>query len=249
MIPLSDSKWLYIPDFIVQRGEDGAPHLRDAGARVVKTAKRLIKTSDPINIMPPVESFLHVYICLWLKWWTPPPPCFFVLFLSCRPPVGLTVGYVGASHIPDYKEDTHAEMLMAGGRAENGKGAEIVISDMTDLIKIIEFFAGEKTAGKSAPFEFPSVSALRPPRPPPVALASTHPLPSPPPTRSYISPACVCPAATLGGEVIDRRDCKYGNVTDRRKAESKDKYDIVIVACVRLKAFTPKQTNNRKSAA
>lgn len=68
------------------------------------------------------------------------------------------MGYVGASHIPDFKMDTHAEMLMAGGRAENGKGAEIVISDMTDLPKIIDFFAGEKTAGKSAPFEFPPVS-------------------------------------------------------------------------------------------
>lgn len=68
------------------------------------------------------------------------------------------MGYVGASHIPEFKKDTHAEMLMAGGRAENGKGAEIVISDMTDLLKVIEFFAGEKTAGKSAPFEFPAVS-------------------------------------------------------------------------------------------
>eukprot|EP00904_Undaria_pinnatifida_P009541 jgi/Undpi1/5717/HiC_scaffold_2.g00991.m1 len=70
--------------------------------------------------------------------------------------VGLTVGYVGASHIPEYKKDTHAEMLMAGGRAENGKGAEIVISDMKDLLKIIDFFAGEKTAGKTAPFDFPT---------------------------------------------------------------------------------------------
>lgn len=70
------------------------------------------------------------------------------------------MGYVGATHIPDFKMDTHAEMLMAGGRADNGKGAEIVISDMTDLLKIIDFFAGEKTAGKSAPFEFPPVTAL-----------------------------------------------------------------------------------------
>lgn len=68
------------------------------------------------------------------------------------------MGYVGASHIPEFKKDTHAEMLMAGGRAENGKGAEIVLSDMTDLLKVIEFFAGEKTAGKSAPFDFPVVS-------------------------------------------------------------------------------------------
>lgn len=71
------------------------------------------------------------------------------------------MGYVGASHIPDYKKDTHAEMLMAGGRAENGKGAEIVISDMTDLLKIIDFFAGAKTDGKSAPFDFPMVRECR----------------------------------------------------------------------------------------
>ncbi|CAM9827447.1 unnamed protein product [Ectocarpus sp. 6 AP-2014] len=79
--------------------------------------------------------------------------------------VGLTVGYVGASHIPDYKKDTHAEMLMSGGRAENGKGAEIVISDMTDLPKVIEFFAGEKIAGKSAPFDFSEelISSLKQP--------------------------------------------------------------------------------------
>lgn len=70
---------------------------------------------------------------------------------------GLIVGYVGASHIPDYKKDTHAEMLMSGAKSENGKGAEIVISHMTDLLKVIEVFAGEKTAGKSAPFDFPEV--------------------------------------------------------------------------------------------
>lgn len=85
------------------------------------------------------------------------------LSICPRPPPspspGLTVGYVGASHIPDYKKDTHAEMLMSGSRAENGKGAEIVISDMSDLLKVIEFFAGEKTAGKSAPFDWPTVSA------------------------------------------------------------------------------------------
>ena len=71
---------------------------------------------------------------------------------------GLIVGYVGASHIKDDKMDEHAKMLMSGGKSKNGKGAEIVISDMTDLLKIIEFFAGEKIDGKSAPFDFPSVS-------------------------------------------------------------------------------------------
>lgn len=73
---------------------------------------------------------------------------------------GLIVGYVGASHIPDFKKDTHAEMLMSGAKSENGKGAEIVISHMSDLLKVVEFFAGEKTAGKSAPFDFPEVCVL-----------------------------------------------------------------------------------------
>lgn len=74
---------------------------------------------------------------------------------------GLIVGYVGASHIPDYKKDTHAEMLMSGKKAENGKGAEIVISKMADLPKIIDFFAGERMEDKSAPFEFPEVRKPR----------------------------------------------------------------------------------------
>lgn len=79
--------------------------------------------------------------------------------------VGMTVGYVGASHIREDKKNAHAEMLMSGAKSENGKGAEIVISDMTDLPKIIDFFAGEKTAGKSAPFDFPAelVASLKKP--------------------------------------------------------------------------------------
>lgn len=71
------------------------------------------------------------------------------------------MGYVGGSHIPDFKKDTHAEMLMSGDRAKNGKGAEIVISDMSDLPKVIDFFGGQKTDGKSTPFDFPEVSRRR----------------------------------------------------------------------------------------
>lgn len=71
------------------------------------------------------------------------------------------MGYVGASHIPDFKKDTHAEMLMSGKKADNGKGAEIVISKMADLPKIIDFFAGERMEDKSAPFDFPEVRKPR----------------------------------------------------------------------------------------
>lgn len=76
--------------------------------------------------------------------------------MMCGNP-GLIVGYVGASHIKDDRKDAHAKMLMSGEKSKNGKGAEIVISDMKDLLKIIELFAGERMAGKSAPFVFPKV--------------------------------------------------------------------------------------------
>mmetsp|Transcript_39320 Transcript_39320/g.85529 ORF Transcript_39320/g.85529 Transcript_39320/m.85529 type:complete len:347 (-) Transcript_39320:192-1232(-) len=69
--------------------------------------------------------------------------------------VGLIVGYVGASHIADEVADSHARMLMAGTRADNGQGAQIVISDMTELPKLVAFFAMERAQGRSAPFTFP----------------------------------------------------------------------------------------------
>lgn len=63
--------------------------------------------------------------------------------------IGLIVGYVGASHIPAEKRSDHAKMLMAGGRAENGRGADVVIHDMRDLPAMVQHFAALQSAGRS----------------------------------------------------------------------------------------------------
>ncbi|CAM9656643.1 unnamed protein product [Phaeothamnion confervicola] len=56
--------------------------------------------------------------------------------------IGFIVGYVGASHIPADSIDGHAKSLMAGTRADDGRGAEIVIESMDDLPPLVERFAG-----------------------------------------------------------------------------------------------------------
>jgi beta-phosphoglucomutase-like phosphatase (HAD superfamily) len=78
---------------------------------------------------------------------------------------GLIVGYVGASHVPPPKQDSHAKMLMSGDRSKSGVGADIVISDMTDLIKLVKFFKEQRAAGASRPFNFPEdlISSLKQP--------------------------------------------------------------------------------------
>jgi HAD superfamily hydrolase (TIGR01509 family) len=65
--------------------------------------------------------------------------------------VGLIVGYVGASHISHDKADSHAQMLMSGSRSLDGRGAEIVISDMKDLLKIVDAFADQDRMSFSFP--------------------------------------------------------------------------------------------------
>merc|ERR1712087_970835 len=55
--------------------------------------------------------------------------------------MGLIVGYVGAGHIAPELREAHAHMLMAGEKAKNKRGADIVISDMHDLPKIVDAFA------------------------------------------------------------------------------------------------------------
>lgn len=69
--------------------------------------------------------------------------------------VGFIVGYVGGTHVADELKESHARMLMRGERATSGRGAEIVISDMKDLSTLVAFFAMQRKAGKSAPFDFP----------------------------------------------------------------------------------------------
>ena len=54
--------------------------------------------------------------------------------------VGLIVGYVGATHIPPESKDSHAAMLLAGAKAKNGRGAEVVIADFSDLLPIVLHF-------------------------------------------------------------------------------------------------------------
>mmetsp|Transcript_25431 Transcript_25431/g.33204 ORF Transcript_25431/g.33204 Transcript_25431/m.33204 type:complete len:377 (+) Transcript_25431:107-1237(+) len=76
--------------------------------------------------------------------------------------IGLIVGYVGSSHIPPEKKDSHSEELMAGTRAENGRGAELVIMDFTDLISIVQEFQKSKDLGESAQQLNERLLALRP---------------------------------------------------------------------------------------
>jgi len=54
--------------------------------------------------------------------------------------IGLIVGYVGASHIPMENKESHAELLLEGSKSKDGRGAELVISDMRDLPAIVEAF-------------------------------------------------------------------------------------------------------------
>ena len=48
-------------------------------------------------------------------------------------------------------EDGHAGTLMAGGRSEDGRGADIVIRDMKDLVRLTHFFKTEVLTGDNPP--------------------------------------------------------------------------------------------------
>jgi hypothetical protein len=54
--------------------------------------------------------------------------------------VGVIVGYVGGSHVALDAKDAHAATLMSGVKADDGRGADIVISDFTDLLPLVEYF-------------------------------------------------------------------------------------------------------------
>jgi beta-phosphoglucomutase-like phosphatase (HAD superfamily) len=62
--------------------------------------------------------------------------------------IGLIVGYVGAGHIAPKLQESHAHMLMAGEKAHNKRGADIVISHMHDLPKIVDQFAKLQAANR-----------------------------------------------------------------------------------------------------
>ena len=54
--------------------------------------------------------------------------------------IGLIVGYVGGSHIPYDRREEQAKALMKGGKSIDRRGADIVITDMTDLPTVANFF-------------------------------------------------------------------------------------------------------------
>eukprot|EP00611_Tribonema_gayanum_P022711 TRINITY_DN4618_c0_g1_i2.p1 TRINITY_DN4618_c0_g1~~TRINITY_DN4618_c0_g1_i2.p1 ORF type:complete len:290 (-),score=58.57 TRINITY_DN4618_c0_g1_i2:458-1327(-) len=63
--------------------------------------------------------------------------------------IGLIVGYVGASHIPLALKGTHAEALMAGKRAADGRGADVVIEHMADLLPLVMSFREKRSASET----------------------------------------------------------------------------------------------------
>mmetsp|Transcript_41567 Transcript_41567/g.106340 ORF Transcript_41567/g.106340 Transcript_41567/m.106340 type:complete len:376 (-) Transcript_41567:148-1275(-) len=67
--------------------------------------------------------------------------------------IGMIVGYVGASHISDAVVVEHAKMLMAGEKADSGIGADIVISDFTDLLPLVSYFA--EAEDRTRPIKIP----------------------------------------------------------------------------------------------
>ncbi|CAM9563813.1 unnamed protein product [Heterosigma akashiwo] len=62
--------------------------------------------------------------------------------------MGLIVGYVGSSHIPAEKKASHAAELIAGTRAEDGRGADLVVHDFADLLPIVAAFQASRDAGE-----------------------------------------------------------------------------------------------------
>merc|ERR1711974_295412 len=50
---------------------------------------------------------------------------------------GLIVGYVGGGQIPTRMRDEAARILMAGGRSQDGRGADVVISDASGLLPLV----------------------------------------------------------------------------------------------------------------
>eukprot|EP00187_Rhodella_violacea_P000280 CAMPEP_0174904740 /NCGR_PEP_ID=MMETSP0167-20121228/50021_1 /TAXON_ID=38298 /ORGANISM="Rhodella maculata, Strain CCMP736" /LENGTH=318 /DNA_ID=CAMNT_0016147475 /DNA_START=14 /DNA_END=967 /DNA_ORIENTATION=- len=61
--------------------------------------------------------------------------------------IGLIVGYVGADHISEAMRDEHAKMLLAGKKAESGRGCGIVLLDIMDLPGLVDAFEEWLAAG------------------------------------------------------------------------------------------------------
>eukprot|EP00612_Vaucheria_litorea_P005299 CAMPEP_0171459846 /NCGR_PEP_ID=MMETSP0945-20130129/4959_1 /TAXON_ID=109269 /ORGANISM="Vaucheria litorea, Strain CCMP2940" /LENGTH=323 /DNA_ID=CAMNT_0011985931 /DNA_START=181 /DNA_END=1152 /DNA_ORIENTATION=+ len=60
--------------------------------------------------------------------------------------IGLIIGYVGASHVPSDRKAKHAGALIAGTRAKSGRGAEIVLADMNDLLVVVKKYVQDGKA-------------------------------------------------------------------------------------------------------
>eukprot|EP00471_Norrisiella_sphaerica_P008604 CAMPEP_0184504332 /NCGR_PEP_ID=MMETSP0113_2-20130426/52410_1 /TAXON_ID=91329 /ORGANISM="Norrisiella sphaerica, Strain BC52" /LENGTH=297 /DNA_ID=CAMNT_0026893973 /DNA_START=225 /DNA_END=1118 /DNA_ORIENTATION=+ len=65
--------------------------------------------------------------------------------------VGFIIGYVGASHIPKERKESHAKDLLSGRKSKDGRGANVVIEDMTDATAIMKYFLAEREAGRKVP--------------------------------------------------------------------------------------------------
>lgn len=80
--------------------------------------------------------------------------------------IGLIVGYVGGSHITREMEENHARSLMAGEKSDNGRGCDIVIREMGDLVRLVAHFKQSVARGDAGlgsddkPLEFPVKSLL-----------------------------------------------------------------------------------------
>ncbi|KAM3567474.1 hypothetical protein VYU27_010382, partial [Nannochloropsis oceanica] len=73
--------------------------------------------------------------------------------------MGLIIGYVGASHIPAGKKESHAKMLMAGEKSEDGRGALLVVEEFRNVAVLVNAFKaarakGDGKGGKPGAFAF-----------------------------------------------------------------------------------------------
>jgi hypothetical protein len=66
---------------------------------------------------------------------------------------GFIIGFVGSSYISVDMEEHHAWTLLSGVRSNTGVGADIVISDMDNLVPLVTFF--RSLGDKQRPFSFP----------------------------------------------------------------------------------------------
>lgn len=73
--------------------------------------------------------------------------------------MGLILGYVGGSHIPADKKASHAEMLMSGGKSEDGRGALLVVEEFRNLASLIRVYKQDQETenggqGKAGSYSF-----------------------------------------------------------------------------------------------